>query len=124
MKIKQYFTRIGLIACTAGLCLPAIAQIGVNMEQPCRVYEFGELKTFSDSELKSMEHEYKTIAKNIGNGPPPETPLEVDQDFGAIKNCTDEAGRIERILASRSGKGDDQSTSQATPQHKRKSKAH
>jgi hypothetical protein len=117
METLRYVACIGFFAFTAGTSVCVHAQIGVNMEHPCATYEFDELKTYSDHELRSMENQYETIARNIDSGPTPMDVRELEQDMAAKKNCMDEAGRINRILAGRVSERDPTQGSGAGPRH-------
>lgn len=69
----------------------------------CKVFEFAELNTYSDADLKSLRDKYETTHKSIGSVAPI-TPAEVRQDMDDRKNCGEEVQRITRLIESRSSK--------------------
>jgi len=93
MKLKQ-------VAATSLLSFVALNSAHAYEFVVCRVYEFEELKTFSNDELQAKYNEYRYIYDKIGTTPP-ETAREVQEDFNDKQKCAGEAERIKRILDAR-----------------------
>lgn len=83
------------------ICFIACCSAFAQGEKPCRVYEFGELNTYSDAELNKLYANYSEILDSIKSNGMPSNARDLREYFEDTQNCSQEKERLLRLIESR-----------------------
>jgi deoxyadenosine/deoxycytidine kinase len=82
------------------VCIAASFSAYGRSEKACRVYEFAELQTYTNTQLQDLNTKYKEMLERVSHMNSI-TAREVREDFDDQQNCREEIERISRLIEAR-----------------------